>query len=59
MKRAQEKVLKVQEEIEIKKKRMGEELAADLEAKELNRKQLYEERRAKFQKRMQAHVSID
>lgn len=58
LKRAQEKVLKVQEDIDNKKKKMEEELAADLEAKEKNRQQLLEETKARLRKRYEAHVSL-
>ena len=56
MKRAQEKKQRLQEESEIKRKKMEEELAADLEAKEQNRKQILEEKKSKLQKRLDAHV---
>lgn len=35
---------------------MEEELAADLEAKEQNRKQILEEKKSKLQKRLDVHV---
>lgn len=57
-KRAQETAMRVQEEIDNKRKKIEEQMVADLEAKEKNKRQIIDERKAKFHKRLAAHVIL-